>query len=923
MASMSALAPLTLSDDLRPVGREDELERVTAFLGAVSEGPAALTVTGAAGIGKTACWRYAVASCRAAGFEVLATRPSEEERFVATSGLVDLFGESCSPGHEWLTTDPLGRGRAVLSVVRRLAAEAPVVIAVDDAPWLDSVSSRALAYALRRLQDEPVGLLVTTRTGTDQARPASLAQNLAPERVDTIELGPLDVAALRGVLATRIQSISRPSMARIHQLSGGNPLHALELASCLTGSSGIPAAMIETSLPPSLTGAIEGHLDSLPSNLTRLLDVLSVAGPAPLGLLAAVLGGPLVQTEVPAAEECGLVVVDGDLRARFGHPLVGTVVYNRLSVLTRHSLHARLSHLAEDEEVRARHLALSTVGADVRVAQSLDDAAARSRARGATDLAAEFAAHSLRLTDPEDPLARCRRSLDLISHLAAAGEVRQAMEVADRLAQTLPPGPDRARVRLRQFFVDRADYGTGARLLEQALTDAGGDTRLWAEVADLFGWVQGMFCGDLTAGTRLAEQAIRVATEADCTEVRGIAEAHLTHMRTLTGACGPTDMAGLLGGGIGSTTPPVGAGPAAWLGKQWLWAGDLERSRAQTLAVLGSDERAGNELERPYRLYDLALVACAAGDLDEAEQFARLGLTGAQDAENPDAEGWLDYPLALLHAMRGRTMSARRHADRLLDSTTRPSGLPARARGLRVLGLLALAEADYATAAEQLSEAARLLERWGVRNPGVVPVLPDALEALATVGDLAGAERLAERLATEAELVRTRWSAAHAARARGVCLLGRGSASEAAIWLAACHSDFVRLGHRFDAARAVLLLGRAQLRAGQRGAAQTSFERARDAFARLGAEAWLARAMEDLERSQTGSATGVLTATERAVAALVADGRRNKEIGGELFMATATVEAHLTRIYRKLAIRSRAELTRLVTDGSLALDVSR
>ncbi|HXV35060.1 MAG TPA: helix-turn-helix transcriptional regulator, partial [Gaiellaceae bacterium] len=130
---------------------------------------------------------------------------------------------------------------------------------------------------------------------------------------------------------------------------------------------------------------------------------------------------------------------------------------------------------------------------------------------------------------------------------------------------------------------------------------------------------------------------------------------------------------------------------------------------------------------------------------------------------------------------------------------------------------------------------------------------------------------------------------------------------------------FAGLGYGPDAARALLLLGRALLRSGRRSAAAESLAAARDRFASMGAALWAARAAEDLERAAPGRASGELTPTESRIAGLVAEGRKNREIGEMLYLSVATVEAHLTRIYRKLGIRSRSELTRLVADGSVPL----
>jgi DNA-binding CsgD family transcriptional regulator len=205
----------------------------------------------------------------------------------------------------------------------------------------------------------------------------------------------------------------------------------------------------------------------------------------------------------------------------------------------------------------------------------------------------------------------------------------------------------------------------------------------------------------------------------------------------------------------------------------------------------------------------------------------------------------------------------------------------------------------------------------GCANPGAFPVLPDAVEALACAGHLAGAEALLDRLERQAGAVASDWARAAAQRARGALMLAHGRGEAAAGTLARAAAVLDRLGHKPDAARALYLRGRALLRAGQRAQAAEELAAARDRFAAMGAPLWEARAAEDLERAAPGRAAGTLTPAERRIAGLVAEGRRNREISQALFMSVATVEAHLTRTYRKLGIRSRSELARRVTEGDL------
>jgi DNA-binding CsgD family transcriptional regulator len=230
---------------------------------------------------------------------------------------------------------------------------------------------------------------------------------------------------------------------------------------------------------------------------------------------------------------------------------------------------------------------------------------------------------------------------------------------------------------------------------------------------------------------------------------------------------------------------------------------------------------------------------------------------------------------ALVEAWLGHAAEARAAARRRLEWAVSRGERPGIARARSVLGLLALSEGDPATAERELSEAVQLLEEMGVGHPGAIPALPDAVEALVGSGDATSAGRLLGRLERQAAAVESPWASAAAERCHGLLLFGDGDADAAVARLEAAAASFDLL--------------------------------------------WEARAVEELERVAPGRAAGELTKAERRIAALVADGRKNREIGEELFMSVATVEAHLTRVYRKLEIGSRSELARLVADGTVAL----
>ncbi len=906
------------AESLHVIGRGPELARIDAFLGALPEGARAFVMRGASGIGKTTLWRHAAQGFRGAGHRVLVTRPAEEELSLTLAGLVDLLEDV--GGDVEAADDPLARGRAVLAALRGIAQDGPALVAIDDLQWLDAASARALRYALRRLDAEPIGMLATTRLGAPTEDPLAMARLLPPGRFEMLDVGPLSLAAVRRIVGGVVTTISPRTLRRIHEVSGGNPLFALELARDLA-SDGAQRSPGGLRLPDSLQAAILSRLDSVPADLLPLLETASALARTSVRELRELLPDADVDALLALADRHELLTVADDLEVRFAHPLIGSVVYARMGPLERRTLHARLAERAADPDLRAHHLALCTDEPGADVAGLLEQAARRASQRGALGLAAEFAEHAVRLTPPADGDALHRRVRHHIGDLTAAGEVARALELADRLIADLPAGPARAEALVQRAQLEDEDLETGEALLVRALQDAGADAPLRGRVLDQLGWLRGIFRGDLPAGIACAREALAVAERVGDRAFQMSAAAGLSNMETLAGTPRPELMERAVAIEDEIGRPPLWSGPRVLRGEQLLWAGDLRGARALFEAAVADAARRNHERWLPYSLYDLSAAESAAGNLAAADELLRQALELARDCEDAHVESWIFYRFALVKTWLGRAAEARAAAQRRLDAATRRGERPGIARARSVLGLLALSEGDAVTAAAELGESVRLLDAMGFAHPGAIPALPDAIEALALAGDRDAARELLERLGRQAAAVGSTWARAALDRARGVVAFAEGDGAGAVAALEQAATAFAQLGFAPDAARARLIAGRAMLRAAQRTAAAEALARARDDFAAMGALLWEARAAEELDRAAPGRAAGELTAAESRIAALVAQGRKNREIGQALFMSVATVEAHLTRIYRKLDIRSRSELTRLVADGTLALPV--
>jgi predicted ATPase len=277
------------------VGRDEELRSLSAFLDRTTEGPATLVLEGEAGIGKSTLWLAGVESARERGFRVLSSRPAEAEQGLAHSGLGDLFEEVLelvvpelsAPRRRALevallvedaagrSVDPRTLGVAVRNAVEVLAAGGPLVLAVDDVQWLDPSSASALAFAVRRLGNEPVLLLLARRVN-ERAETSELERATDAERVERLPIGPLSLGAIHGLLRSRLdRSFGRSRLLQVYETSGGNPFFALELARALEQLPRPLAAGEPLPIPAQLDALLARRLADLPP---RTVEVLRLAG---------------------------------------------------------------------------------------------------------------------------------------------------------------------------------------------------------------------------------------------------------------------------------------------------------------------------------------------------------------------------------------------------------------------------------------------------------------------------------------------------------------------------------------------------------------------------------------------------------------------------------------------------------------------
>ena len=293
------------------IGRDEELGAVRAFLERLAEGPGALVLSGEAGIGKTVLWEAGVEDARERLARVLICRGVEAEASLSFTGLSELLGDVLDevgpslapprrralevalllvePGES--PPDPHAIGLAVLDVLRALSEQEPVLVALDDVQWLDPASAGAIQIALRRLNDEPVGLLATLRKAPEFAEPFELERAFPDGRLERISVGPFSLAAVHRLLEERLGlDLTRPELARVQEATAGNPFFALELGRELVRTDTRPVPGRALPMPETLQDLLGGRLARLPGQtLDVLLEIAALARPT-VNLVAAAHG---------------------------------------------------------------------------------------------------------------------------------------------------------------------------------------------------------------------------------------------------------------------------------------------------------------------------------------------------------------------------------------------------------------------------------------------------------------------------------------------------------------------------------------------------------------------------------------------------------------------------------------------------------
>ena len=930
IASVGLEGDLAQRLDGRLVGRARERRLLDGLVESVEGGGVAVVIAGEAGVGKTALLRHVADLASRQGLRVLAARGEESEAVLAFATLTDLlsplrekFGELPSAQRQAMevclalssapAAGPLAACAGALGVLASAADEQPLAILVDDFQWVDPESRQVLLFAARRLAAERIVMLLAVRDEPGVQPPG--------RGLPILRIGGLSVAECAELARGMGADISGPTLRSLVELTDGNPLAVLEnLVGATEGLVTFKPGRL--TLGVALENAWGRVFEELPENTRHALFVVATD---------AISGGHHVEAALDAlrlslgslapAERRGLVrTVDGQIQLR--HPLMRPVVVGRTPLWAKTAACRTLAAVAGGH-LRAWYLAAAATGPDDAIAEALTAAATDARQRhgyGASARtwrrAAELTAdHGMRATrllraatdsylagDSAAAVAWCQEALAHCHSPAFAVEAELILGRARTWAGDPLPAFD-GLVRAAAAIQPVNPAGAAALLAEATLPAAmTGRVHLARQVAEQVEelWEDGSL-GAAGAGASLTVLAMVAEAFALAGEVDRTARYQLRAVPMLQSA----DLAAEYQG-------------AAVLAQADIWAERYEQSRLCLGAVVDMGRRVGAPAILSLALGLSRELGWWTGRWNSAYADATEALQWAEEMNQVGLIGQALSQLSRITAARGDHERCQEHVERARRDVE-PHGVGCLAVcNPAALGLCALSRGDLMTAIDHLECAWDAAQAAGMGNPNVVPFAGDLAEALARAGAAERAEQVLAWLQDRADATGLVYPRAAAERARGI--LARDPV-EAEAWFARARSAYQRQPVPFEQARTLLCEGETLRRARRPAASRQPLRNALTLFNRLGARPWAAKAIAELDATgiradtrndKSKSVLDSLSPQELQVARAVGRGLNNIETAAALFVSRKTVEAHLTRIYRKLGIRSRTELTLLL-----------
>ncbi|MFD2416600.1 helix-turn-helix transcriptional regulator [Amycolatopsis pigmentata] len=896
------------------VGRDAELARLTEAVGSAPTGDRAIIVTGDPGSGKSSLLGAAAQYARNLGQKVLHAIGSESETHLAFAGLHQLLrpvlaeADSLLEGQRATLLGAVGArplpgspapwdvGIAVLTLLSDLAERTPLCVVVDDVQWMDRAFLDVLSFVARRLENEPVTLLVGAR-GSD---PLPGLDQL-PQRVT---LGPLDDTAAMRVLAAQPVTLTAWVRQQVLDQAAGNPLALRELARAAAADPAVlQGGSVTGPLPASerLESIFAGHLDELPEASRQALVLLAAADTAdPARHVSAVLPGT-DDVWLPAQRR-GLVRRAGD-RIVFRHPLVRSAAYHRSSFENRRSAHLRLAAAMEDEpDRRAWHLAATTFGPDAEIAAELERTAERARRRGGHAAAGAALERAASLTTDRADAAR------LLVAAAEAVIFTGDLGWVERLsAKVRSLSEDPALLRATDLLVGEltaltAHHGMAFSVLSriargQVDTDpaAALATLSWAAVVCFYSGSEAQRLEVQTLLAGLPSQTDDVAARWTATVVEPFRDRAAVAAR------------------LPSLIAEAGSQPdrlimmaiVAWL---------LDEP---VLAVRAFDDALALWRTRGPLPNGLGCAAALAywerGHWSQARAVCDTVAALGQVTGLVHAVACADAVKAMVSAPQGETARARRLAEQTLESIDPDVSRSVAAYARRALGAAATVEGDYETAYRHY----RLLfdtDGTATHYHACYPAVAELAAAAARTGHAGEAALIVERSAKQVgEDVSPRLAAVFS-RARALL----ADPQDAEPHFKDALADAALAPWPFERAQTLLEYAEWMRRRRRIAEARPLLISALEVFRRVGAQPFVDRAEGELRASGMPVADAMpdaiagLSPQQRQIIRLAAQGLTNREIGDRLFLSPRTVGSHLYRTFPKLGITARAQLRDLL-----------
>ncbi len=926
-------------------GRTHEVGMLQRFLDDLRTGSRVVVLEGEVGIGKSTLLDRVVASARERSWPVLTSRPVESELPWEFAALADLFGglppdvvERLPPAQRRAlgvavfrdeapenSVDPLTLATAVRSALGMLTEVSPVVLAVDDLPWLDPPSSRILEFVLRRAGDAPIGMIATVRTAWETHPAAMFTDDLEPDRVDRLTVGRLGAEAITQLLADRDPTIvsETTKLREIRRWSDGNPLVALQLLRVAPGEFG-PESVPDLGVPHALRRLIDERLRSLTPETRDVLLVAALSNaPSVTRTMAAARDPATARGALHDAVEAGIVSMRNDAIV-FAHPLIRAVVIDDATPTERRQAHRRSADGATSPEERARHLALGSEGPDESVASEVEHAAELAAGRGAPETAAGLAALAAELTPVGEGPAHRRRSGREADLRFLTADPPRACALLEGVVADSPRGPERAEYlrRLARYATHRGDPATEwVGRLASAFEEAGDDPRLRGAIAlDLA--VALSNAGDQARAAEFGDIALAMAIESgdaarECQIYAGMAYS--------TFLAGGGSVSGLVDQALSGPDQPSGLSmelrPRYVAARLLFYVEEYRRSR----------ELFDAELTRAHDEGITSGLALLLGNFADLEiwtgNWERAGRLLDELDENGDESPVVAVVRGvrgLLQVCQGREEEGRRCIDTAIR-TAAGANMPILVLDNAYALGVAWALGDPSDSHERLAPFVTMARGAGVTEPSLLRFVPDEISALVRLHELEAAAELLTYFEHCAAGSTRCWDSAAAARCRGLLAIARGDVEEASSSIERAIGFHQRVRQPFEEARTWLIAGEIHRRARAKRKARESFAHAVGLFDKLGSPRWAQRARDEMGRVgvRAGGPTEAgaeLTVAEREVVELVISGLSNRQVAEQLFMGQRTVESHLTRAYRKLGVRSRTQLAPAYSPGQGTVD---